>query len=294
VPELNKAMVGGNGYTLLKWKDKSRGTLKGFGGLDVEEVEVIPISSWSPIIIPHRHYGRSVAELIEDLQRIKTVLFRQMMDNTYLLNNPTREIAEQGIGESTIADLLVDRPGKIVRTAQPGMYMEHAPPPFMQQMIPAIEYVDTVREIRTGVSRYNQGLDAETLNKTATGISKIMSAGDKKIAQIARICAETGLKHLFRGIHGDLRRHGGRKMTLKLRNQYIEIDPQSWKERTDMTIAVGLGNADRQEKMQYLTLIINEQKEHLLSGSPMVTMDNLFNSYEKFVESAGFKSVDPT
>lgn len=292
IPELNKATVGGTGYEILKWKEKDKGRLPGFEGLDVEEVEVVPFSAWTPVIVPHRHYGRSIAELIEDLQRIKTVLFRQMLDNIYLANNPTREIVEAGIGESTIADLLNDRPGKIVRTKAPGMYVEHAPKPFMQQMMPAIEYVDGVRETRTGVSRYNQGLDAESLNKTATGIARIMSAGEEKIALIARICAETGLKHLFRGIHGDLRRHGGRQMTMRLRDNWVEIDPQSWRERADMTISVGLGNADRQDRMQYLSLIIQEQKEHLLQGSPMVTMDNLFNSYEKFVEGAGFKSVE--
>lgn len=278
--ELRKVMVGGTGYEVLRMNGKE----------DNEEVECVPFSAWTPIIIPHKHYGRSIAELITDLQRIKTVLMRQSLDNVYHTNNPTREIAEPGLGENTLTDLLVDRPGKIIRTRQPGMYFEHAPTPFLAQGLQAIEYVDTLRENRTGVTRYNQGLDADSLNKTATGVRSLMTQSQKKIALIARICAETGLKHLFLGIHGDLRRNSAKAMTIKLRNEYVEVDPRSWKNRSDMTISVGLGTGDRESRMAYLTQIIMEQKEHLLTGSPMVTYANLYNTYEKFIEGAGFKN----
>jgi hypothetical protein len=282
--ELRKVMVGGTSYEILRWADS--------GEDDNEEVETVPFSTWTPVPIPHRHYGRSVAELVADLQRIKTVLFRQMLDNVYLTNNPTREIAEEGIGEYTLADLLHERPGKVVRTALAGQYQEHSPPQFMGQLMPAIEYVDGVRENRTGVTRYNQGLDANSLNKTATGITKLLSASQKKIALFARVCAETGLKHLFQGIHGDLRRNSSKRMTVKLRNEYVEVDPRSWKERSDMTISVGLGTGDKETRMMYLERIIQEQKQHILAGSPLTNVGLLFNAYERFITNAGFKNPE--
>lgn len=282
--ELRRVMVGGNGHTILEFTD---------GTEDNEEVETQPFSAWTPVPIPHRHYGRSIAELVKDLQRIKTVLFRQMLDNIYLTNNPTREISQDGIIEGvTLQDLLHERPGKVLRTAMTGNYTEHAPPPFMNNLMPAIEYVDTVRENRTGVTRYNQGLDADSLNKTAHGIERVMSASMRKLALYARICAETGLRHLFRGIHGDLRRNASKEMTLRLRNQYVPVDPRSWAERADMTVNIGTGTADKQMKMSFLERIIAEVKEHLADGSPLAGPAHLYNAYERYVENAGFKNAE--
>ena len=282
--ERRKVMVGGTSYEILRWADS--------GEDDNEEVYAVPFSTWTPVPIPHRHYGRSIAELVQDLQRIKTVLFRQMLDNVYLLNNPTREISEGGMGDSTLSDLLHDRPGKILRTDQPGHYKEHSPPQFMQQLMPAIEYVDTVRENRTGVTRYNQGLDANSLNKTASGLQKVMNASMKKLALYARIFAETGLKHLMLGIHADLRRNSTKGMTVKLRNKYIEVDPRLWNDRSDMTVNVGVGTIDKELRLGLLEKIITEQKEHLVNGSPLVTPAQLFNTYERFVTTAGLKNPE--
>ncbi len=279
--ELTKVTVAGEGRKILKWKD---------GSEDIEEVHEQPFSSLTPNIIPHRHHGRSVAELVDDLQRIKTVLKRQMLDNIYMLNNPTREIAEDGIGESTIADLLVDRPGKIVRTAAPGHYQEHTPPQFLAQAIPAIEYIDSVRENRTGVTRYNQGLDANSLNKTASGIQQVMSAAQKKVALIARIFAETGVKHLMRGIHSDLRRNASKPMVMDLRGEYVEINPRSWRDRSDVEINVALGTGNKEQRLGRLMAIAEKQEMHLMQGSPLVTPKNLHHTMELIVGEAGFKN----
>lgn len=282
--ERRKITAAGTGYELLKWADT--------GEIDNDEVETQPFSAWTPVPIPHRHYGRSIAELVSDIQRVKTVLWRQMLDNMYLSNNPTREIAEDGLGEHTLSDILFDRPGKVVRTALPGMYAEHSPPQFMAQTLPAMEYVDTVRENRTGVTRYNQGLDANSLNKTATGIQKVMSASMKKLALYARLFAETGLKHLLLGIHGDLRRNATKRLSMRLKGEHIEVDPRSWAERADMTVTVGAGTIDKELRAMVLEKIIMEQKEHLMVRSPLVQPQNLFNAYERFVENAGLRNVD--
>lgn len=281
VAELRRVTVGGEHNEILKWAE---------GGEDNEEVPWQPFSSITPIVVTHRHIGRSIAELVDDLQRIKTVLMRQMLDNVYLCNNPTREIAEEGIGETTIEDLLVERPGKIVRTASPGHYVEHTPPQFMQQMLPAIEYVDTVRENRTGVTRYNQGLDANSLNKTASGVNQIMNAAQKKLLLIARIFAETGVKHLFRGIHADLRRHATKRMTVKLRGNYVPVDPRHWKNREDMAVNVALGTGSREQMIARLMMIAEKQEQHILQGSPLVTVNELHHSYSQIIEKSGFKN----
>jgi hypothetical protein len=281
VAELRKITVAGTGHEILRMED---------GGDANEELMSSPISSWTPIIVPHRHYGRSVGELVTDLQRIKTDLQRNTIDNFRANNNPTREIAEDGIGENTIEDMLVDRPGKIVRTALPGHYVEHVPPQFAAQALAVIEYFDTVRENRTGVSRLSQGLDANTINKTAKGQAQLMTAAQKKIALIARIAAETGVKDLFRGIHDDLRRNATKAMTVRLTGGWVKVDPRHWRSRADVAanVALGIGNAEQQ--MMKLMMIADKQEQNLLAGSPIVTPKNLHHTYEKLSDVAGFKN----
>ena len=47
----------------------------------------IPFVSVTPIPMPHRFYGRSVSELVEDIQLMKSTVMRQLLDNMYLTNN---------------------------------------------------------------------------------------------------------------------------------------------------------------------------------------------------------------
>jgi hypothetical protein len=282
IAELRKITVAGTGHEILRLED----------GEDANE-EIMgdcPISAWTPIIVPHRHFGRSVGELVTDLQRIKTDLQRNTLDNFRANNNPTREIAEDGIGENTIEDMLIDRPGKIVRTALPGHYVEHVPPQFAAQSLAVIEYFDTVRENRTGVSRLSQGLDANTINKTARGQAQLMTAAQKKIALIARIAAETGVKDLFRGIHDDLRRNATKAMTVRLTGGWVQIDPRHWRSRADVAANVALGIGSAEQQMQKLMLIAERQEQNLLAGSPLVTPKNLHHTYEKMIDVAGFKN----
>jgi hypothetical protein len=90
------------------------------GEPDVVREDVIPFAAMTPVIVTHRFFGRSIADLVMDIQRIKTALLRALLDNAYLANNPRTEVPESHATETTLDDLLVSRPGGIVRTKMPG------------------------------------------------------------------------------------------------------------------------------------------------------------------------------
>ena len=98
----------------------------------------------TPIIMPHRFYGRSVSELIEDIQLIKSTVMRQMLDNMYLTNN--NRIAIQD-GQVAMDDLLTNRPGGIVRTKQPpqNVMQVMTAQPITEQASGLLAYLDSVR-----------------------------------------------------------------------------------------------------------------------------------------------------
>ena len=259
--------------------------------LDNEEVEEINLCCLSPILMPHKHFGRAVGELVADIQLIKSTLMRQMLNNLYLANSPRMGVDTTG-GKVNLDDLLTTRVGGLIRTmGNPAqMLMPIAVPNVAAQAMPMMEYLEGVKENRTGVTRYNQGMDADSLNKTASGINQIMSAAQERMLLIARCFAETGVKDLFMSVHGVLRRHSSKAQTVRLNNTWVTVDPRGWRNRYDMTVAVGLGSGNKQEQSQSLMLLGNMQKQVLPMG--MATPENVFNLLSELVKNLGFKNPE--
>jgi hypothetical protein len=268
--------------------------LKRDGELDVIREDVIPFAAMTPIIVTHRFFGRSIADLVMDIQRIKTALLRALLDNAYLANNPRTEVPESHATETTLDDLLVSRPGGIVRTKMPGglSVIEH--PDIGGHVFPLLQYQDATREWRTGVSRQGQGVDPNALqNQVATIANQMFNAAQAKVKLIARIFAETGIRDLFSLLHALVRKHGSQTQTVRLRNQWVTVDPRDWRARNDMTINVGLGTGGKTEQLAHLMSLINLQKQALAAGkSNLVSDDNLYNSAKEFTKLVGLKNVD--
>lgn len=152
-----------------------------------------PFFSISPTKDPHRIWvKRSYAELIGELQDMKVALTRQIVQNIALTNDPKMILAEDSIN---ISDYIEGR--KVIRK-KPGSNMgDVAMPMPVNQLSPQtfqfLEYLEGQKENRTGITRYNQGLDANSLNKTATGISAILGQSAQRLELVARMFAETGI-----------------------------------------------------------------------------------------------------
>jgi hypothetical protein len=261
------------------------------GEADVVREDVIPFAAMTPVIVTHRFFGRSIADLVMDIQRIKTALLRALLDNAYLANNPRTEVPESHATETTLDDLLVSRPGGIVRTKMPAglSVIEH--PDIGNHVFPLLQYQDATREWRTGVSRQGQGVDPNALqNQVATIANQMFNASQAKVKLIARIFAETGIRDLFSLLHMTIRKNGSQAQTVRLRNQWVTVDPRDWKARADMTINVGLGTGSKAEQLAHLQLIIGAQKQAIAAG--LVSAKNLFHSAKELVKLAGHKNVD--
>lgn len=264
------------------------------GKPDIEQFDAIPFAAMTPVIVTHRFFGRSIADLVMDIQRIKTAILRGILDNTYLANNPRVEVAETHASADTLDDLLVSRPGGIVRTKQPGGLNWQEVPNIAAGAFPIIEYMDTTRELRTGVTRQGQGIDANALqNQSATAVNQVFTAAQARIRLIARIFAETGIRDLFQLIHATIRKHGQEAQTVKLKKQWVQVDPRDWKTRYDMTIHVGLGQGSKAERLQHVTTVGAIQKDMLIGGkSNLVSDKNLYNTAAEVTKLVGMPDVD--
>ena len=178
--------------------------------LQNEEVDSIPFVSITPIKIPHKFFGLSVSDLVMDLQLMKSTLMRNLMDNMYNQNLGRYAVLE---GQANLDDLLTQRPGGVVRVKSPNAITPLAPPSLEPYSFQMLEYLDSVRESRAGVSKMSQGVNenALTSHTTATAVNAVMTAAQSRVELIARNFAETGVKELMRRIYELLQR-------IKIRN----------------------------------------------------------------------------
>ncbi len=255
--------------------------------------DAIPFAATTPVPMTHRFFGRSVADLVMDIQRIKTALVRGMLDNLYLHNNPRVEVAEANAGPNTLDDLLVSRPGGVVRTKTAGGLNWQTVPDITASIYPALQYLDATRETRTGLSNQSQGIDANALqNQTATAVAQVFSASQMRMKLIARIMAE-GVRDIFSLLHGTIRKHGQQQETVRLRNNWVAVNPRDWKTRADMTINVGLGSGGKAQQFAQVMALANVQKEMIAGGKPNLVDDQaLFNTASELTKIMGYKNPD--
>ena len=164
--------------------------------LSNEEIDNIPFVSLTPVKIPHKFFGLSIADLVMDLQLMKSTLMRNLMDNMYNQNFGRYAVLE---GQANLDDLLTQRPGGVVRVKSPNAVTPLATPSLEPYTFQMLEYLDGVRESRAGVSRMSQGMNenALTSHTTATAVNAVMSAAQSRVELVARNFAETGVKDLM-------------------------------------------------------------------------------------------------
>tara|TARA_R100000900_G_scaffold90820_1_gene70561 strand:+ start:2352 stop:4499 length:2148 start_codon:yes stop_codon:yes gene_type:complete len=279
--ELVKIIVAGDGKHLL----------------DIEEIDTIPFISMTPVIMPHRFHGRSIAELVEDIQLIKSTVMRQMLDNMYLTNNNRVAIQD---GQVAMDDLLTNRPGGIVRTKQPpqNVMMPIQAQPITEQASGMLAYLDAVKETRTGVTRTSQGLNSDSLNnKTATGMNQVLTQSQMRMELIARIFAETGVKDLALKIFELVCKYQNKEKIVRIRGKYVPMRPYEWKDRVNVTVHVGLGSGSKEQQLIMVNAILERQMQAINLQQnvygPMVNLRNIYNSLKKLVENAGLNNVEP-
>ena len=255
-----------------------------------EEVDYIPFVSITPISIPHKFFGLSVADQVESLQLIKSTLMRNLMDNMYNQNFGRYAVLE---GQANLDDLLTQRPGGVVRVKSPNAITPLATPPLEQYSFEMLEYLDGIRESRAGVNKYSQGLNdnALTSHTTATAVNAVMTAAQSSVELIARNFAETGVKQLMRTIYNLLQRYQDTETVIELRGEWVPIRPYTWRPGLDCTVSVGIGSGNRDQQLMHLTAMIQFASETMAGGLRIVSQKNMYNMGAAMLKNMGFPNV---
>jgi hypothetical protein len=256
-----------------------------------EEIDKVPLISITPLKIPHKFFGLSVADLVMDLQLIKSTLMRNLMDNAYNQNFGRYAVLE---GQANLDDLLTQRPGGVVRVKSPNAVMPLATPPLQPESFQMLGYLDEVRESRTGVNKNTQGINADALTShtTATAVNAVMTNAQSRVELIARQFAETGVKELMYCIYELLVKNQDKERMVMLRNEWIPIRPDMWDDKMDCTVSVALGNGSKDQQMSHLSQMMQFASQAMQGGLPIVTPENMYNLGAALIKAMGYQNVD--
>jgi hypothetical protein len=266
--------------------------------LDNEEIDGLPFRAWTPIPQPHKFHGLSIADLTMDLQLTQSTVLRQLLDNMYRINNGRFAISDA----VNVEDMMTVRPGGLVRMTKPGtppegQIMPLVTPGLGEYAYPLLEFLDARQESRTGVTRYNQGLDANSLNKTASGINTITGYAQARQELIARNAGEMLVAGIFKSILALICKHQQEPRIVRLRNQWVAMNPREWSEQMNVTVTVGLGTGNKDQQLAHLMTVLQIQQQAIEqqggADGPLVKLANVYNTVKRICENAGLKTAEP-
>jgi hypothetical protein len=254
--------------------------------LSVEPVDMQPYSLWCPFPMQHRLIGQSLADKVMDLQLARSTALRQYMDAQNIANAPRMLVSTQGLSDTTIDDLLDVAPGGLVR------YDGTVPPqPLVQPFtasaaMEALQFLAGEKEARTGITRLNQGLDADALNKTATGTALMQASGQQMEELVAREAAN-GVAEMFEKklklMRAEMEPH-----QFSTDGEVVEMDPQQWPEDLRLAVRVGLGSGNKDRKLQGIGFLKQTQAEAIQVDPRLVPAEKAYATAKLTASVLGF------
>ena len=210
----------------------------------------VPIFTLSPVRDPFKVLADvSLSEIVGEVQTIKTALMRQLLINTVNMNNARWFINPNGVD---LKDLQENRQ-YIRTTSDPRMiampFPQNGLAPWTMNLF---EYLEGALEQWTGRTRYNQGTDSSSLNKTATGISLLQQASAQRIDYIVRVFAETGVGDVLRFLVELNQRYIDQPQVIRLKNQMLQISPDDLKGEFDIDVNTEAGIGKRKQTIENL------------------------------------------
>lgn len=257
-----------------------------------DPADQIPFAHFCPDPEPHTFFGTSIADLTKDIQRIKSSVLRASLDSLAMSTHPRVGIVE---GQASLEDVMSVEVGGVIRMRNPGAVVPFTLPYVGKEAFPMLQYMDEVRENRTGVSKAADGLDPSALqSSTLMAVQQTVGAAQQRTELIARLFAEGGMQRLYKGLLQLIVKHQDRPRMVRLRNEFVEMSPDRWNAHMDVVSNVHLGRGGDQEKMQLLQQVAQKQEQILQQlgpQNPLVNVQNYYATLTQILEVSGFKDT---
>jgi hypothetical protein len=247
-----------------------------------------PFEILVPIIDTHKFYGISLTSLILEFQKLKTALFRNIFDNiAFAVNGWYLVSRHANVDLNALQNV---GPGDIVLTDDIANFRRIEPSGVPNYLVTLAEFIEEMKQQRTGLPRIAQGLSPNSLSSSATAITAQMNAGQQRIELIARIMAETGCKRLFRKMISLNQQFIDQEFVIRVFDKELRITPDKLDGTFDLIVNVGVGGGARELQQQQMIQLLNLMPT--LAQFGLVKPVHVYNIVSKLLESMGYKDVD--
>jgi hypothetical protein len=273
IPSLYRFVLGGGSYKLLS----------------AEPCDRVPFAIFEIQPEPHTFWGTSISDLLMDDQDAATSILRGILDNVAMTNTPRLAITN----DVNVDDVLNNEIGAVVRQRVPNSVQALTVPFAAGQTLSALQYVDQMVETKTGVKSDSQLHQDALQSTTALAVQSQMQSAAAQIETMARNLAEGGMKQLFKLLlHLFIHNTDSEKM-MRMNNAFQRVDPRSWQADMDMTVNVGLGSGQEDERRAALMQALQMQQQILQTmgpQNPLVSLTQFRNTLSDLLGSSGIKN----
>jgi hypothetical protein len=217
-----------------------------------EVVQHANFAVWCPDPEPHTLVGDTPADLVKDIQTIKTNMLRGSLDSLAQSIWP-RTVFNQTVTNTD--DVLNDEIGAPIRTTtDPSAAVMSVTHQFVgQPVFQMFGVMEQLRQARTGISDASKGVDPRALQSTnVTGIDAIVQGAQERIELCARILAETGMKQLFQGLLREIVNNPNQIRTIQLRGKWVDVNPSTFDPTLKISVNPTLGKGSDMTRLMVL------------------------------------------
>lgn len=254
-----------------------------------ENTDGFPFCIISPVFDPFRIVpDMSGIDALGQWQDLLTAIIRLTVQNLALNNNP-----QQLCNTAAFADFnqVLDGDAFLEITMDPAQAMQPvAQIPLAGYTLQLIEMVKGWGEEASNINRYNQGMDANSLNKTATGITALINQGSQAMELIMRNIAETGMKQLFMRMVYLNQKYIDQEQVVRLTNKDLKVNKDNLKGDFDYVVNAGMGAGAKETDIANISGVIAEMPMLIQAG--ISTTQEAYNAYKKKLELIGIRNVD--
>lgn len=242
----------------------------------------------------HTAIGDCPADLVLEIQDIKTNILRGSLDSLADILNP-RTVVNETL--TNMSDVLSTDRGAIIRTkGDPSTAVAEQRKEFVGMYgFQMMDQIDKVRQARTGISEASKGMDPKALQSmNVIGVDAVVTGAQERTELIARILTETGVKDLFKGLLREITENPNPAEMVPIRGKYVQVDPSLFDANMKTVTNPSIGKGSDQQRLQSLMAIKQDQSLILQQfgfNNPVVSIEQYLNTTEDILSLANIKDM---
>lgn len=234
-------------------------------------------------------WGDALTEFIADVQGVKTAIMRTFIELMANSTNGMKHVKKGTIDAFNLKKLREAKVGTVVEWKDLTGYLPEAKNDIPQSLMSMYELFTGEGENESGITRYNQGLNAQSLNKTATGVTAILNQSQMRMWETTSQFAENYLKQLIRKWISYNQAWLSKEISVRVvGDEFVSIKPDDIGGKYDIQINVALAGSNEQKSQHIMQLF---QTATPLAQGGIVPPMHLGKLFGKLEELWGFKDL---